>query len=52
MTSCSLETIGAHFGGRNHATVIHACKCVEQMIGSDSAFNEKIDKIKENLLTS
>jgi chromosomal replication initiator protein len=52
MTSCSLETVGAHFGGRNHATVIHACKCVEQIINSDPAFKEKIEKIKENLLTS
>lgn len=52
ITSCSLETIGAHFGGRNHATVIHACKCVEDMINNDSLTNEKIQKIKDNLLTS
>lgn len=52
MTSCSLETVGAHFGGRNHATVIHACKCVEEMINTDSSFKEKLEKIKENLLTS
>jgi chromosomal replication initiator protein len=52
MTSCSLETIGAHFGGRNHATVIHACKCVEDMMTSDSGFKDKLERIKENLLTS
>lgn len=52
MTSCSLETIGAHFGGRNHATVIHACKCVDDMVNIDAGFKNKIDMIRENLLTS
>ena len=52
MTSCSLETVGAHFGGRNHATVIHACKCVEDMITNDSSYREKLERIKETLLTS
>jgi chromosomal replication initiator protein len=52
LTSCSLQTIGAHFGGRNHATVIHACKCIEELINTDSGFIEKLDQIRENLLTS
>ncbi len=52
MTSCSLETIGAHFGGRNHATVIHACKCVDDMVNIDPGFKDKIDIIREELLTS
>lgn len=52
LTSCSLQTIGAHFGGRNHATVIHACKCIEDGISSDPAFAEKIEQLKETLLTS
>jgi len=52
LTTCSLQTIGAHFGGRNHATVIHACKCIEDEISNDPAFAEKIERLKENLLTS
>jgi chromosomal replication initiator protein len=52
LTTCSLQTIGAHFGGRNHATVIHACKCIEDEISNDPSFAEKIEQIKENLLTS
>lgn len=52
LTSCSLQTIGSHFGGRNHATVIHACKCIEDTIIGDSSFAEKIEHMKENLLTS
>lgn len=51
LTNCSLQTIGAHFGGRNHATVIHACKCVEDMINNDEFFAKKIERLKEGLLT-
>lgn len=52
LTGASLQTIGAHFGGRNHATVIHACKCIEDNINSNPAFREKIEEIKGMLLTS
>jgi len=52
LTNCSLQTIGAHFGGRNHATVIHAVKCIEEGIINDKSFAEKIQQLKENLLTS
>lgn len=52
LTSCSLQTIGAHFGGRNHATVIHACKCMEKKINKDAVFSKKIEKLREELLTS
>lgn len=51
LTSSSLQTIGAHFGGRNHATVIHACKCIEEVINKDPSFKDKLEQIKEMLLT-
>lgn len=51
LTSSSLQTIGAHFGGRNHATVIHACKCIEEIINNDHNFKDKLEQIKEMLLT-
>lgn len=51
LTSSSLQTIGAHFGGRNHATVIHACKCIEEVINNDHSFKDKLEQIKEMLLT-
>ena len=52
LTQCSLQTIGAHFGGRNHATVIHACKCIEVEIIHNKSFADKIQSLKETLLTS
>ena len=51
LTSSSLQTIGAHFGGRNHATVIHACRCIVDSINNDPAFKDKVAQIKEMLLT-
>ena len=51
LTPSSLQTIGAHFGGRNHATVIHACKCIEEVINTDKNFKDKLEQIKDMLLT-
>jgi chromosomal replication initiator protein len=33
LTPASLQTIGAAFGGRNHATVVHACRRVAERAG-------------------
>ncbi len=35
LTAASLQAIGEAFGGRNHATVLHACKRVEERVGND-----------------
>jgi len=51
LTSSSLQTIGSHFGGRNHATVIHACRCVEDSINNNPGFKDKLEQIKDQLLT-
>lgn len=49
LTKSSLKTIGLHFGGRDHSTVIHACNSVEQMHKSDNSMRELIDSIKNKL---
>jgi chromosomal replication initiator protein len=35
LTSCSLSDIGDSFGGKDHGTVIHACKLVKRRIEED-----------------
>jgi chromosomal replication initiator protein len=35
MTVLSLPAIGKHFGGRDHTTVMHACKRVEELTETD-----------------
>ena len=49
MTGHSLKTIGLHFGGRDHSTVIHACKLVAKKIRDDKEFNERVKRLKVKL---
>ncbi|PEN08819.1 chromosomal replication initiator protein DnaA [Longimonas halophila] len=45
MTQHSLKTIGLHFGGRDHSTVIHAVKTVEDQVDTDTQFRDAVDQI-------
>ena len=50
LTSSSLISIGKYFGGRDHSTVIHACKTVEEKLEQDIAFSNQLDGIKQQLV--
>ncbi len=50
LTKNSLPEIGDLFGGRDHSTVIHACKKVEELKKSDVKINEDYNNIKRLLL--
>lgn len=43
LTDSSLSEIGKGFGGKDHSTVIHACKLIEERMKKDEEFNKKID---------
>ena len=49
MTSSSLINIGKYFGGRDHSTVIHACKTIEDKLQNDAAFEKQLIEIKNQL---
>ncbi len=49
LTKSSLKTIGLHFGGRDHSTVIHAQNTVEQLITEDQQLRETIDYIRTKI---
>jgi chromosomal replication initiator protein len=49
LTGLSLKMIGAGFGGRDHSTVVHACKNVEKRLGIDPEFLELISKLHSQL---
>ena len=38
--SCSLSTIGAELGGKDHATVLHACTTVSDLVATDKTFKQ------------
>lgn len=49
LTSRSLPDIGRKFGGRDHTTVLHAVKKVEELMGSDREFLENLTILRRTL---
>jgi chromosomal replication initiator protein len=51
LTKSSLKTIGLHFGGRDHSTVIHACNTVQELLNSDKVIKEAVEIIRNKIET-
>jgi chromosomal replication initiator protein len=49
LTDTPLSSIGKAFGGRNHATVLHACKRVEARVSKDQEAVHDLDELREML---
>jgi len=49
LTKHSLQEIGDAFGGRDHGTVIHACKAVDNMMEQDSTTRSSVEFLKNQL---
>jgi chromosomal replication initiator protein len=49
LTNSSLKTIGLHFGGRDHSTVIHSCQTIHDRITSDSSFKQNVDQLRRRI---
>jgi chromosomal replication initiator protein len=49
LTLRSLPEIGRRFGGRDHTTVLHAVRKIENLVGNDSALAEEIEALKRQL---
>jgi len=49
LTKSSLATIGSQIGGKDHATVLHACKTVNNLIETDKRFRQQVDEIEKKL---
>ncbi|MCC8019029.1 MAG: chromosomal replication initiator protein DnaA [Rikenellaceae bacterium] len=49
-TKASLTSIGAAIGGKNHATVLHACKAVSNLMETDKVFRRQIEEIERKVL--
>ncbi len=48
-TKNSLKTIGEHFGGRDHTTVIHSCQTVKDLMDTDSLFRENVVELTQKV---
>jgi len=49
LTDSSLKTIGLHFGGRDHTTVIHAQQTIEEKIQKIPQLKRDVDTILSRL---
>ena len=49
LTGQSLPAIGEAFGGRNHATVLHACKRVSERLKSDDSAVRAVEQLRRDL---
>lgn len=49
LTNSSLKTIGLHFGGRDHSTVIHAYQTVEDSMNNDPKQKQIVQTIRAKL---
>jgi chromosomal replication initiator protein len=49
LTLRSLPEIGRRFGGRDHTTVLHAVRKIENLVNTDSALADEIDLLKRQL---
>ena len=47
---CSLSTIGMELGGKDHATVLHACTTVSDLIATDKTFKQYVTDIERMLV--
>lgn len=48
-TNLSLKTIGLYFGGRDHSTVVHACKWVESKVAEEPQFSQRFSFMKNKI---
>ena len=49
MTKSSLSNIGAHCGGKDHATVLHACRTVNNLIETDKKFKASVLELQKKI---
>jgi chromosomal replication initiator protein len=49
LTKSSLATIGMQCGGKDHATVLHACKTVNNLMETDKRFRLYLDELEKKI---
>jgi chromosomal replication initiator protein len=50
LTDSSFPEIGRHFGGKDHTTIIHACKQIAKMKEVDATLKAALDSLKHQIL--
>ena len=48
-TDFSCSKIGKFIGNKNHATVLHSCKVIEELLEVDRSFRSELKLVERNL---
>jgi chromosomal replication initiator protein len=48
----SLSSIGLYLGGRDHTTILHACKSIEERIKTDKRIKQLVETVKKKISVS
>lgn len=51
LTEKSLASIGNHFGGRDHSTVIHSLNAIQDRVDTDARFADELEAVRRTLQT-
>jgi len=49
LTRKSLPEIGEAFGGRDHTTILYACRKIDEMRKSDAEFNDEVERLMRSI---
>jgi len=49
LTGSSFEEIGSYFGGRDHSTVLHACRKIQDALAHDAALSGTVQQLQAEL---
>jgi chromosomal replication initiator protein len=49
LTRRSLPEIGEAFGGRDHTTILYACRKIDEMRKSDAEFNDEVERLTRSI---
>ncbi len=49
LTQMSLKSIGMHFGGRDHTTVLHSCQQILNYIDTDRKIRQDVEQLRKGL---
>jgi chromosomal replication initiator protein len=52
LTKHSLKTIGLHFGGRDHTTVIHAIETIDNTVKEDNHLRDDLSTLERKIMCS
>jgi len=51
LTKISLKGIGAQLGSKDHATVLHSCRTVSNLLETDRRFKMQVDELESKLIS-